>query len=122
MNVRRIHRAVIVAVVAASALQLGAIPRSSQAAPSSAKSVQVTEINNQYAFRPAKIVIKPGTKVTWINKSNAPHTVTGTKGWSYSSKMFTEGHEVSVTFKKAGTFHYICSIHPYMKGTVVVHG
>jgi len=122
MNLRRILRVVAVAIVAAGALQLQSVPGTLHAASTQSVTVHVREINNQYVFRPAKISVKPGAKVTWVDNSDAPHTVTGTKGWSYSSKMFTQGHMVSITFKKAGTFHYICSIHPYMKGTVVVRG
>lgn len=122
MNVQKSFRVAVIALIAAAALQLEAGPVPTHAARTITVTVHVREINNQYAFAPAKIVVQPGTKVTWINNSDAPHTVTGTRGWSYSSKMFTQTHKVSATFKKAGTFHYICSIHPYMKGVVVVRG
>ena len=84
------------------------------------KTVPIKETSGKYRFSPARLTVRVGTKVTWVNKSDAPHTVTGTKGWSFSSKTFSQGQSVSYVFKKAGTFHYMCAIHPYMKATVTV--
>ncbi|HEX8917990.1 MAG TPA: plastocyanin/azurin family copper-binding protein, partial [Chloroflexota bacterium] len=73
-----------------------------------------------YQFAPKNVSVKVGTKVTWTNKTDAPHTVTGKNGWSFHSKTFQPKGTVSYTFSKAGTYHYICSIHPFMKATIVV--
>jgi plastocyanin len=37
-----------------------------------------------------------------------------------SSELLAKGESYSFTFKKAGTYTYHCTPHPYMKGTVVV--
>jgi plastocyanin len=56
----------------------------------------------------------------WVNKGPAPHTVTSkTASWKYN-KNFTEGQKLSYVFAKAGTYRYVCTIHPGMVGTIVV--
>lgn len=82
--------------------------------------VHVKTTGSEYAFSPAKLTVKKGTKVTWINNTGAPHTVTGQQSWHFSSSTFSPNGKVSTVFNKAGTYHYICSIHPYMKATIVV--
>jgi plastocyanin len=42
-------------------------------------------------------------------------------GTGLKSKSFGMNGSYSYTFAKAGTFSYVCSLHPQMKGTVVVH-
>jgi len=102
------------------------IPVATQdAGPAAAKTlprafVSIKDVNGQYAFSPATLTIHVGTKVVWTNKSSAPHTVTGTGGWSFSSAVFGGNHSVSHVFKRAGTYHYMCSIHPYMTAKIVV--
>jgi plastocyanin len=97
---------------------------SSHAATASAsrphKTMKIVEVNNKYKFAKAKLTVTKGTKVTWTNKTDAPHTVTGTKGWTFETKTFDQGKSVSFTFKKAGTYHYMCAVHPYMTAEVIV--
>jgi plastocyanin len=71
------------------------------------------------AFSPATITVKKGTAVTWTNNDNTTHNVTaGNNG--FSSGSLAPGKTFSFTFDKAGSFSYTCTIHPSMKGTVVV--
>jgi plastocyanin len=81
------------------------------------KVVRVTISN--FAFHPAKLVVSPGTKIIWTNKDSDPHTVDSTKNVWTSEALDTDG-QFARTFKKAGTFAYYCSIHPFMHGTIVV--
>jgi plastocyanin len=84
------------------------------------KQVSATEVGGQYTFAPKTLKVKIGTQVRWKNKSDAPHTVTATShNWSLNKQLGT-GKTVAFTFRKAGTYKYYCSIHPYMKGTIVV--
>lgn len=85
------------------------------------KAVSINGTGGQYSFSPKKATVTVGTKVVWTNHSDAPHTVTGTGSWKFNSKTFNANGHVSFVFKKAGTYHYFCSIHPFMKGMVVVH-
>lgn len=74
-----------------------------------------------FAFSPADISVKAGTKVTWTNNDNTAHTVNETDGQSGpASGMVNPGASYSFTFDKPGTYHYHCSIHPEMTGTITV--
>jgi plastocyanin len=76
-------------------------------------------VNGQFAFSPKKTKISVGTKVTWTNVSDAPHTVTGKGSWKFNKTLNMKA-SISYTFKKAGTYKYYCTYHPYMVGTIVV--
>jgi plastocyanin len=71
------------------------------------------------AFSPATLTIKVGTTVTWTNKDSTTHTVISDNGVFQSGNMAPNA-TFTYTFNNAGTFPYHCSIHPSMKGTVVV--
>lgn len=90
-------------------------PDSEAPAGSAAQSLQVT-VNN-FAYSPATITVKAGDTVTWTNQGNVPHTVTGE---SFDSGILQKGASFTYTFETAGTFSYICTLHPSMKGTLVV--
>jgi collagen type VII alpha len=79
----------------------------------------VGDTPSKYAFSPHSISVTTGDKVTWKNKSDAPegHTVTGD---GLDSKTLKQGDSYTFKFKKAGTYKYLCSFHPNMKGTVKV--
>jgi plastocyanin len=70
-------------------------------------------------FIPDEITVVPGTTVTWVNKETMPHTVVDTnKG--FRSKTLAKNASFSFTFAAAGEYGYLCSIHPNMKGKVIV--
>jgi plastocyanin len=71
------------------------------------------------AFDPATVTISAGESVTWTNEDSAGHTVVADNG-EFKSDTLGNGGSFSFTFDKAGTYPYHCSIHPSMKGTVVV--
>lgn len=76
------------------------------------------EIAN-FAYDPDPVTIEEGGKVIWINRDSAPHTATAEDG-SFDTGTLEEGKLKSETFKEAGTYAYVCSIHPQMHGTVEV--
>jgi amicyanin len=70
-------------------------------------------------FIPSEITVVPGTTVTWVNKETMPHTVVdANKG--FRSKTLAKDASFSFTFATAGDYDYLCSIHPFMKGKVIV--
>ena len=73
------------------------------------------------AFRPPSVTIAPGGSVTWTNDDDRPHTVTSTSS-SFDSGTMAEGVTWVQSFPEAGTFAYLCAIHPEMTGEVVVAG
>ena len=72
-----------------------------------------------FSFTPASITIHVGDTVTWTNHGPSAHTATANNG-SFNTGVLQKGQSASHTFTTAGTFAYICSIHPFMHGTVVV--
>ncbi|WP_052888564.1 cupredoxin domain-containing protein [Thermogemmatispora carboxidivorans] len=82
--------------------------------------VQITEQNERYQFSPQTLTIKKGTRVEWINKSDAPHTVTSNTGAFSDSGTIGENATFTLLFNTAGTYQYHCSIHTYMTATIIV--
>ena len=72
-----------------------------------------------FAYDPDPVTIEEGGKVIWQNEDSAPHTATAEDG-SFDTGTLEEGKLKSESFKKPGTYAYICSIHPEMEGTVEV--
>ena len=72
-----------------------------------------------YAFSPDPITIAPGTTVVWTNRDEVAHTVVSNDKL-FSSPELDANQHFEFTFKKAGTFPYFCSLHPEMKGKVIV--
>jgi plastocyanin len=84
-------------------------------APKDTNSVDV----GNFAFAPATLTVPLGSTVTWTNRDEEPHTVVASGGAFHSPGMGAGG-TYSFTFDTAGTFDYVCSIHPFMHGAVVV--
>jgi plastocyanin len=71
-------------------------------------------------FNPGNVTIKAGETVTWSNEDSASHDVTGDAFKSGSAGGLAQGDTFKHTFKKAGTYDYVCTVHPGMEGTVTV--
>ena len=71
------------------------------------------------AFSPAQITVPAGSTVRWTNQDSIPHTVTADNG-KFNSGNLSSGNSFEFTFTTPGTYSYHCSIHPNMKGTIVV--
>jgi amicyanin len=99
------------------------MPPMATAAPSSSASTAPVAGNavniDNFAFAPASLTVKAGSTVTWTNHDEEPHTVAANDGSFHSPGLGAQG-TYSYTFPAPGTFDYICSIHPFMHGTVVV--
>jgi plastocyanin len=78
----------------------------------------LVKIDN-FAFVPATLTVPVGTTVTWTNQDEEPHTVTAKDGSFHSPGLDSRG-TCSYTFQAPGSCDYICSIHPFMTGSVVV--
>ena len=74
-----------------------------------------------FTFEPSRIEASVGQKVTWTNHDPAEHTVTH-EGGGFDSGTLAAGGRFTQTFDSPGEFRYICSLHPGMKGVVVVRG
>ena len=72
-----------------------------------------------FNFAPIQLSVSAGTAVTWHNADEEPHTVTSDNG-AFRSGAIDGGGSYTFKFAKAGTYKYLCSIHPQMVGTIVV--
>lgn len=72
-----------------------------------------------FAFSPASITIKAGQSITWTNEDSIGHSATADDN-SWDTGVLSQGQSKSITFAKAGTYTYHCSVHPNMKATVIV--
>lgn len=74
-----------------------------------------------FEFKPQKVVVKPGTKVTWTNEDTAIHDVLDKSPLNTpKSKEMAKGETFSITYATPGSYSYICGIHQYMTGSVEV--
>jgi len=95
-----------------------------KAAPAAPKNLQEGAAANQvvienFSFAPATLTVKAGTKVTWINRDDVPHTVNENDKRFKSSTMDTDD-QFSYTFSSPGMFSYFCALHPKMTGQIIV--
>lgn len=74
---------------------------------------------DNFSFAPATMTVTAGTKVTWINRDDVPHTVDENDRRFKSGVMDTDD-QYSYTFSSPGTFKYFCALHPKMTGEIIV--
>ncbi len=104
----------------------------SHSATGTAKGVSVSIPNganspsNPPGYAPATVTVVVGVNntITWTNNDVAAHTVTSatipTGATSFNSQIMAAGSTFSVTLTVPGTYQYVCSLHNWMKGTVIV--
>ena len=84
------------------------------------EAAQQIKIDN-FTFDPPTLTIAAGTKVTWINRDDVPHTATSTaKPKSFDSGTLDTDQQFSHVFTKPGTYDYFCAVHPKMTGQIIV--
>jgi LPXTG-motif cell wall-anchored protein len=72
-----------------------------------------------FQFSPGTTTIHAGDTITWTNNGPSSHSATAKDG-SFNTGVLKKGASASHTFASAGTFAYVCEIHPFMHGTIVV--
>jgi len=72
-----------------------------------------------FMFAPTSLTVAAGSTVTWTNRDDEPHTV-ASEGGLFRSAALDTNESFSFRFDKPGTYHYLCTIHPRMVGTIVV--
>ncbi len=91
-------------------------PAQAQAPTAAQAGEKVIEIKN-YMFM--EVTVPAGTKVTWINRDEVPHTVVE-KNKAFRSAALDTDDKYSHVFDKPGIYEYYCSIHPQMVAKVIV--
>lgn len=87
--------------------------------PVATTAATVTVRISDFKFTPKTVTINEGDTVTWVNDGPTLHTATAEDG-SFDTGNLERGESGSATFDTAGTISYICTPHPFMKGTVIV--
>ena len=100
----------------AVALVLVAVAGGSGASASGAHA-QVTM--KELEVRPFKLTVARGTEVVFANRDSSTHEPA--KKGTFDTGRIKPGHSKSVRFNKRGTYSYICTIHPFMHGKIVVN-
>src|SRR5215207_4800742 len=96
-----------------------AMTRRSTTRPAVARGPNEIGIDN-FAFAPATLTVKSGTKVVWINDDDVPHIVVNVEGRFKPSPLLDTNQRYSVTLTTPGIYKYFCSLHPQMQGKIVV--
>jgi plastocyanin len=100
-----------------SAMQM---PAARGSDPASGTVVHTDHVRIQnFAFAPSTITVTAGTTVTWTNEDGTQHDVFA-PSVGLKSPVLNQNDTYTHTLSQPGTYHYICSIHPFMHGTVVV--
>ena len=89
-------------------------------AGTTASAEQKVTIDN-FAFEPQILTVAPGTKVTWVNRDDVPHTATSSDSpQKFNSKALDTDQQFSFVFTQPGTYPYFCAVHPKMTAKIVV--
>jgi plastocyanin len=117
---RQRRQAIAIALAAvAFALALIGIARSATAAGESARASRTVTVEVvDFAYRPPNLTIGRGSRVVFSNASGMTHTAT--RRGSFTTGRIKAGKSAAISFPQRGTFRYHCTIHPFMKGRVVV--
>ena len=99
--------------------------------------VDITNLTPKQWYDPREILVGVNDTIIWINNDTEPHTVTSGTGGGLNSflsnskgkpdglfdtGLFSPGGITSIKFNQSGTYHYFCTIHPWMEGIVRVQG
>ena len=96
-------------------------PKTAPAAAATPDTKTVEVAIDNFAFSPREITIAAGTRVTWVNHDDVPHTATSSvKPRAFDSGALDTDDTFSFVFKTPGTYEYFCAVHPHMTGKVIV--
>ena len=73
-----------------------------------------------FEFHPPEVTVGKGDVVVWVNKDPVPHTATA-KGAALDSGSIAASGSFRFTATREGRFDYVCTLHPTMKGVLLVH-
>ena len=97
--------------------------------------VDVTNLAPKQWYAPKEVIININDTIKWTNNDTESHTVTsgisgglnslisnskGQPDGVFDSGLFSPNKTVSIKFNQSGTYHYFCTIHPWMEGIVKV--
>lgn len=111
----RTHKSVAAAIAVAAAVTASAVAGPAGAARTAAVSLK------DIRFTPKTLRVKRNDRVRWTwNDGTTPHNVASRGADRFRSSTTKTRGTYLVRFRKAGTYRYVCTIHPGMTGKVVV--
>jgi plastocyanin len=113
-----VRKRLIVRLLVAALALLGA-NAASAAGLASVNIVDTPRPQERWGYAPLTRKIPTGTWVTWSNAGAEAHTVTAEDG-SFDSGELDPSEGFSWFFDQAGTYPYVCSLHPWMQGEIIV--
>lgn len=120
----KVRTAILTSVTSAAAVVLAAGGTSSAGGgclhgtgPSDGAGTTVEMIDA--CFTPTVLHVDPGTEVTFVNRDDTAHEVTGVGDTWGSFDELLLGERARYTFEDEGVYLYSCFIHPGMIGAVV---
>jgi plastocyanin len=79
----------------------------------------VTVAITNFAFKPAKLTVAAGTRVTFVNHDMTAHTATADHG-GFGTGTINPRHSDTIRLTKPGRYAYHCLFHAFMTGTITV--
>jgi len=95
-------------------------PPAAESGSGNAVSAKAEIAISNFSFNPSSISVSKGTTVVWTNKDPMGHTITVDSGNGPASGLLKSGDTYAYTFASSGSYGYHCSVHPSMRGMVVV--
>ncbi len=120
MQRRLVRRATLTTAAGLLASAAAVAPMALNASASTTKTpfIHIKIVN--FMFTPMTVKVNPGELIKVTNFDTVAHTLTAVHREFNTGKI---GHDQTKSFrapKKPGTYHYICNIHQFMTGTLVV--
>ncbi len=84
------------------------------------KASRTEVVIDSFSFSPKTTVVPIGATVTWTNHDNVPHVIMSDDDQFNKSPLLKTAQSFSNIFATAGTYSYFCSIHPPMRGEIIV--
>ena len=90
--------------------------------------VRIGDNNVEYSYWPARMRVKRGAQVNFVNAGDIPHSATETPtgatpaatAGKWDTGVLAKGQSKTVTFDQPGSYYFICTPHPWMYGQVIV--
>ena len=76
--------------------------------------------NNDERFVPSYINLPVESTISWTNHDSIEHIVTSDEEELFDSGPISPGDSFENEFVSSGEFGYHCTIHPFMRGMVIV--
>ena len=79
-----------------------------------------TIVISNFAFQPMQLLVTPGASIRVINKDTVIHTLSAVRHEFNTGNIRPHRTKTFRAPRKPGIYAYICSIHQYMTGEIIV--